>query len=116
MNNIQVWHNPRCTKSREVIKILEDSEYNFDTIKYLDKTLTTQEMTDTLKALNISARELMRTTESIYKDLNLKSENDETKLIEALVQYPKLIQRPIVFQNKKAIIGRPSSLVLEWLA
>ncbi len=65
--------------------------------------------------LGISARELMRVTEAIYKELNLKEETDENKLIEAMANNPKLIQRPILFKNTKAIIGRPASVIAEFL-
>ena len=115
MSDIQIWHNPRCSKSREAVKILEELGVEVQIIKYLDKKLDTSEIKDTLKMLGIGARELMRTTENIYKELDLKNEDNEEKLISALAENPKLIQRPILFKNSKAIIARPSSLIAEWI-
>ncbi|MDQ7060431.1 MAG: arsenate reductase (glutaredoxin) [Sulfurimonas sp.] len=115
MQTISIWHNPRCTKSREGVKIVEDSEYESNVIKYLDKEISVVEMKNILQSLGMTARELMRTTEAVYKELKLKEEMDEDKLIEALVSNPKLIQRPIIIKGDKAIIGRPASSILEFL-
>ena len=114
-NNVKVWHNPRCGKSREAVKTLEELHIDAEVIKYLDTSLDVNKIKSILKMLGISARELMRTTEAIYKELNLKNEEDEEKLIEAMVQNPKLIQRPIVIKGSKAIIARPASLIADFL-
>lgn len=115
MNEIKVWHNPRCAKSREALSIIEENGLECDVVKYLDSTPDANEIRNTLKLLNLSARELMRTKEAVYKELNLKEETDEDKLIEAMAQNPKLIERPVLFKGDKAIIGRPSSVIVEFL-
>lgn len=116
MSDVKIWHNPRCSKSREAVKILKEAGIDTEVIKYLENTPDINELKDTLKMLGISPRELMRTKEDVYKALNLKEENDEEKLIQAMVENPKLIERPILFKKGKAIIGRPSSLILPWLS
>jgi len=115
MQAIKIWHNPRCTKSREAVNIVEQSGCESEVIKYLEMLPSISELTEVLKMLDLSPRELMRTTEDIYKELNLKVEGDDKKLIEAMVNNPKLIQRPILFKGTKAIIGRPSSIIEEFL-
>lgn len=113
MSAYKIWHNPRCSKSRQALAILEENGIEVDIYKYLDEIQTVSAIKDVLKKLGISARELMRTTEDDYKTLNLKDEKDEEKLIEAMVNYPKLIQRAIVIKGDKAVLGRPPEKVLE---
>ena len=84
-------------------------------VKYLDTPPSKEELKAMLNMLGISARELMRTKEEIYKTLGLKEENDEEKLIEAMAQNPKLIERPIVIKDGKAAIGRPIENIIELL-
>ncbi len=115
MSTITIWHNPKCSKSREGLELLQESGSNFKTLKYLDSPITTSQIQELLKQLGISARALMRTKEEVYKELDLAHESDESKLIEAMVQYPRLIERPIVISGNRAIIGRPSSLIVEFL-
>ncbi|MDF1874243.1 arsenate reductase (glutaredoxin) [Sulfurimonas sp. SAG-AH-194-I05] len=115
MQNIKIWHNPRCTKSREAVKEVEASDCEVTIIKYLEDLPSVATLKETLHMLQLAPRELMRTTEDIYKELNLKNEMNDEKLIEAMVAHPKLIQRPILFKNDKAIIGRPSSVIEDFL-
>jgi arsenate reductase len=115
MANITIWHNPRCSKSRNAVTLLEEKGIEADVVKYLDTPPTKEELVALLKMLGISARELMRTKEAIYKELNLKEETDEEKLIEAMVENPKLIERPIVIKDGKAAIGRPIENIIELL-
>lgn len=115
MKEISIWHNPRCSKSREALKIAQESEYETTIVKYLDTKPTKDEIKKILSMLGLSARELMRTKEAIYKELNLKEEQDEDKLVDAMSKYQKLIERPIVIKGNKAIIGRPSSIIFEFL-
>jgi len=110
--SIKIWHNPRCSKSREALKILE-SHGGAEVFKYLDEEITKEDIKELLGMLGVSAREIMRTKEDIYKELNLKDESDEEKLIEAMVENHKLIERPIVIKDNKAVIGRPPSKVLD---
>ncbi|MDH5463990.1 MAG: arsenate reductase (glutaredoxin) [Thiovulaceae bacterium] len=110
---VTVWHNPRCTKSRNALTLLEEQDKEFEVYKYLDDMPSVDEIKAVLNKLGISARELMRTTEDIYKELGLKDETNEDKLIEAMSQHGKLIQRPIIIKDGKAVIGRPTEKVLE---
>ncbi len=116
MENLTIWHNPKCSKSRVAMEIIKSSGSECRVVEYLKDTPTKDEIKQALKLLNISARELMRTGEEVYKELNLDAQIDEEKLIEAMYQNPILIQRPIIFKNGKAIIGRPTSLVEEFIA
>lgn len=115
MSKITLWHNPRCSKSRAAVTLLEDRGVEVNIIRYLDTPPSKEMLKDVLKMLGISARELMRTKEDIYKTLNLKDEFVEEKLIEAMVANPRLIERPIVIKDAKAAIGRPIENIIEIL-
>jgi arsenate reductase len=116
MANVTIWHNPRCSKSRDSFNLLEEKGIDAEVIKYLDTPPTKEELTEVLKMLGIAPRELMRTKEEIYKTLNLAEEQDDEKLIEAMVENPKLIERPIVIKDGKAVIGRPLEKVVELIS
>jgi len=104
---IEIWHNPRCSKSRDSLKVVEESGEEVKVFKYLDETVSIEDIKAVLLKLKIPAQELLRTKEEIYKELNLKDVNDETKIIDAMSRYPKLIERPIIIKNGMAVIGRP---------
>lgn len=107
MEKITIWHNPRCSKSRDALSYLEDKEVDLNIVKYLDETPTKEQLQQTLKLLDISPRELIRTKESLYKELDLENVNDDEKLIIAMVENPKLIERPVIINGNKAVIARP---------
>ncbi len=114
MTDITIYHNPRCSKSRETLALLEKEQLKIRVIKYLETppdSATLQQIIDLLGFA--SARQLMRTKEKIYKELALQDEKDEATLLRAMVENPKLIERPIVLANGKAAIGRPPESVLE---
>jgi len=115
MSKIKIWHNPRCSKSRNALALLEEKGVDVEVVKYLDTPPSKVELVQMLKMLGISARELMRTKEEIYKELNLNNETDEDKLIAAMLANPKLIERPIVIKDAKAAIGRPMENIIELL-
>lgn len=115
MSNVTIWHNPRCSKSRNAVALLEEQGVEAEVVKYLDTPPSKEELVEMLAMLGLSARELMRTKEAIYKELNLKEETDEEKLIEAMAANPKLIERPIVIKEGKAAIGRPIENIVELL-
>ena len=115
MSKVTLWHNPRCSKSRAAAVLLDEKGVEAEVVKYLDTPPTKEELKKMLKMLGISAREMMRTKEDIYKELDLKNENDEEKLIEAMVENPKLIERPIVIKDGRAAIGRPIENIIELL-
>jgi len=104
---IKIYHNPRCRKSREGLQILEDSGKEFKIIKYLDEIPTEKELSYIIKLLNINPIDLVRKNESIWKDNYNNKELTDNEIIKAMIKNPKLIERPIVINNKKAIVGRP---------
>ncbi|CAC9543217.1 Uncharacterized protein YfgD, not an arsenate reductase [uncultured Gammaproteobacteria bacterium] len=112
MNTI-IYHNPRCTKSRLTLGILEEKGIDFEVIKYLEVPPTADELKALLVELKLDARALMRTFEAPYKDNNLDDESlSEDDLIQAMIANPILIERPIVKTSKGAAIGRPPENIL----
>ena len=109
----QIWHNPRCSKSREALKLLQEQDKEIEIFKYLDEELDEAMIKALLLKLDIDAIDLMRTKEDIFKELKLAQVGDEGVLIRAMVRFPKLIERPIIITDTKAIIGRPPTLVLD---
>jgi len=104
----QLYHNPRCSKSRAALALLKEKNINFETVLYLENPPTTDEIKRVLSVLNFaSARQLMRTGEAVYKELGLANIDDEQALILAMIANPKLIERPILVGDKRAAIGRP---------
>ncbi|VAW56072.1 Uncharacterized protein YfgD, not an arsenate reductase [hydrothermal vent metagenome] len=113
---IKILHNPKCTKSRLTVKLLAEKGIQTNIVEYLKTPLVKQELEEILQMLNLEPRQLMRTHESEYKDNALDNETlSRDQLIDAMVKYPKLIERPIVINNGKAAIGRPPENVLEIL-
>lgn len=104
---IKIYHNPRCSKSRQGVAILEESNVEFETIKYLDQTLTKDELVEIISLLEIKPIELVRKNEKIWKESFKSKELTDDEIINAMIENPKLIERPIVVNNKKAVIGRP---------
>lgn len=111
--SVKIYHNPRCGKSRDTLKLLESKGIAPDVVEYLKTPPTAAELRDILGKLGIKPRDLMRTKEPEYKDNGLgdPSLSDEA-LIEAMVRIPKLIERPIVLKDGKAAVGRPPEAVL----
>jgi len=110
---IAIYHNPRCSKSRETLNILESENVDFKIIKYLDEELSAKELSKIIKLLNIKPIELVRKNESLWKDNFKNSTFTDKELIDIMVKNPKLIERPIVINGNKAVIGRPPQLVLD---
>ncbi|WP_047415306.1 arsenate reductase (glutaredoxin) [Cellulophaga sp. Hel_I_12] len=108
---IKIYHNPRCGKSREGLAILEASGKEFEVIKYLDQPLSKKELQEILKLLKIPALSLIRKNEAIWKQHYKGQTLTEDELIQAFITHPKLIERPIVINNNKAIIGRPPEAI-----
>ncbi|WP_417605282.1 arsenate reductase (glutaredoxin) [Oceanimonas baumannii] len=114
--NLFIYHNPRCSKSRETLALLEQQGLEPEIIKYLDTPPDAEQIKVLLNQLGMSsARELMRTKEELYKTLELAGVTDEDALIAAMTANPKLIERPIVVCNGKAALGRPPEQVLDIL-
>ena len=114
MNQPTIWHNPRCSKSRETLALLEDQGFTPAIVKYLESTPTADEIRDTLTLLGITATDLIRKGESLYKDLGLANAS-EADLVKAMATHPILIERPVVFHNGKVSLGRPPKSVLSIL-
>jgi arsenate reductase (glutaredoxin) len=114
MADLILYHNPRCSKSREALKILEDNDQDFSIFLYLNEDLNHIDLASLLDRLGIPARELLRKNEDDYKSNNLKNiELGNTELIEFMIQFPKIIERPILDNGIKAIIGRPPEKILD---
>ncbi len=114
MNKITMYHNPRCSKSRATLALLEERGIEPEVILYLEATPDTETLAGIIRKLDITPRDLLRKGESAYRDLNLASEDiTDAELIEAMVREPILIERPIVVCGEKAVIGRPPEKVLD---
>ncbi|MDP2635381.1 MULTISPECIES: arsenate reductase (glutaredoxin) [unclassified Pseudoalteromonas] len=113
---VTIYHNPRCSKSRETLALLEKNSIEPEIIEYLKNPLNTEQISTLVKLLELdSARDMMRTKEDLYKTLALKAQTNEEELIKAMAENPKLIERPIVINGNKAAIGRPPENVLSVL-
>ncbi|ATC94208.1 arsenate reductase (glutaredoxin) [Pseudoalteromonas tunicata] len=111
--SIKIYHNPRCSKSRETLSLLGEHQIQAEIIEYLATPPSIETLKTIIAQLGYdSARQLMRTKEDLYKELGLKDESNEEALIAAMHQYPKLIERPIVVHGEKAAVGRPPESVL----
>lgn len=110
---LKIYHNPRCSKSRQTLALLQENGHQPEIVEYLTDLPSEAEIKELLKMLGMSsAHELMRKGEQVYKDLGLKTVDDESELIRAMAENPKLIERPIVIKGVKAAIGRPPESVL----
>ncbi|MDO6513389.1 arsenate reductase (glutaredoxin) [Neptuniibacter sp. 2_MG-2023] len=116
MSEVIIYHNPRCSKSRQTLALLEEQGVQPDIRKYLDDAPSADELKLVLKQLGISARELLRTKEPEFKEQGLDDTalSDE-QIIKVMTEVPKLIERPIVINGDKARIGRPPESVLDIL-
>jgi arsenate reductase len=113
---ITLYHNPRCSKSRQALALLQEKGIELDVRLYLENPPTATELKALLGKLGVGARALLRTGEEIYKELNLNDERlSEAALIKAMVNNPKLIERPIAIKGNKALIGRPPENLLALL-
>jgi arsenate reductase len=116
MPNVIIYHNPKCTKSRQTLALIEEAGIKPKVIEYLRNPPTVNELAAILKKLKITVRELMRKNESVYKELDLADESlSERILLKAMVEHPILIERPIVINGNKACLGRSPENVLEIL-
>ncbi|HIG07681.1 MAG: arsenate reductase (glutaredoxin) [Methylococcales bacterium] len=110
---VTIYHNPRCSKSRQTLQLLQDQGIEPEIIKYLETPLNAEEISSILTKLAIEPRALLRKSEPDYKSAGLNDTSlDSEALIRAMAEYPKLIERPIVLANNKAAIGRPPENVL----
>ena len=109
-----IYHNPRCTKSRQTLALLEKNNIPINIIDYISQPPDVDTLRFLVKQLGLSPRDLLRKNEVLYKELGLKNEGlTDTVLIQAMSQHPKLIERPIVVYSDKAKLGRPPEAVME---
>lgn len=113
---LTIYHNPRCSKSRQTLALIEEAGAEHDIVRYLEDTLSADDIKTLLSKLGFdSARQLMRRGEAAYKEQGLAKIDDEEALIAAMVAEPKLIERPIVVKGGKAVLGRPPENVNDLL-
>ncbi|MGB0933876.1 MAG: arsenate reductase (glutaredoxin) [Lishizhenia sp.] len=112
---MKIYHNPRCSKSRQTLEIINKHNVDLEIVEYLKESVTEQELKSLIEKLGIPAEQLVRKGESAYKE-NFKGKVlSEQEWIKVMIQYPKLIERPIVVSNNKAVLGRPPENVFELL-
>lgn len=113
MADTVIYHNPRCSKSRQALQLLQARGVEPEVVLYLEQRLDAKALRGLLTKLGISARELLRTKEPAYRELGLADSSlDETALIDAMCRHPQLIERPIVVRGDRAVVGRPPENVL----
>ena len=110
---ITIYHNPRCSKSREGLLLLENSGKEFNKVLYIENELSVKELTGIVKKLNIPPIELVRKNETLWKENYKDKTLSDSEIIRIMVENPKLIERPIVVNGNQAVIGRPSSKICE---
>ena len=107
MTTVTIWHNPRCSKSRAALAILEENGVTITEVRYLETPPSKSDIIATLAALAMEAKDIVRKGESVYKSLNLSAESTNEEILNALVDNPILIERPIIISGGRAVIGRP---------
>lgn len=116
-NKVRIFHNPRCSKSRQTMEILNSNNVDISVVEYLKTPPTSEELDKILKMLSLEPRDLMRKNENAYKENGLDNPDlSREQLIQAMVDNPILIERPIVISGKTAVIGRPPEKVLDILS
>lgn len=116
MTDLTLYHNPRCSKSRAALELLEARGLTPNIVRYLETPPSVEQLRDLLRKLGLSARQLLRSGEEEYKALNLADVSlSEAHLLSAMAAHPKLIERPILIAGARAVIGRPSEKLLELL-
>ncbi len=115
--SVKIYHNPRCSKSRQTLQILQERGIEPEVVKYLETPPTEEELREIIRMLGLSsARDLMRKKEKEYRELGLDDPaKTEDELIRAMVEHPRLIERPVVIRDGKAALGRPPEKVIDIL-
>jgi arsenate reductase len=115
MTEVTLYHNPRCSKSREALRLLEEHGIKTRIVRYLETPPTQEDLQRLGNALKTRAQEMIRPNETEFADAGLSSESGDDEIFAAIARYPKLLQRPIAVQGDRAVIGRPPERVLEIL-
>jgi len=111
---ITIWHNPRCSKSRQTLAMVE-AKGEVTVRRYLEDAPSLQELTEVQALLGVPVIDMMRPKEALFKEMGLSKSDDDTTLLAAMAENPKLIERPIVLAKGKAALGRPPEAVLDIL-
>lgn len=111
---MKIYHNPRCQKSRQALQILKDKNQTPEIVEYLKEPPSKKELRNILKLLDLQAIDLVRKSEQIFKEQYKGKELSNEEWIDAMISSPKLIERPIIIDGNKAVIGRPPERVLEF--
>jgi arsenate reductase len=115
-HNITVYEKPTCTKCRELDKLLRESGVSYNKVNYYIEPLSKKKLTELIRKMEISSRDLLRTSEPVYRELGLaKGEFTDAEIISLMVENPDLIQRPIVERGDRAVLGRPTERVKQLL-
>lgn len=116
MEKVTVYEKPTCSTCRNLDKILRESGIDYDKVNYYVEPLSEKKIHELLKKMELSARDILRTKEAIYKELGLASSNhSDNEIVKLMVKHPELLQRPIVEKGARAILGRPIENVLPFL-
>ena len=110
---MKIYHNPRCTKSRQTLALLQENGVELEVVEYLKDLFTTENLSELIGFLGIEPLALVRKNESVWKEQFKGKELSDKEVIKAMVENPKLIERPIVVKQKKAVLGRPPENVLK---
>ena len=113
MTHPTIWHNPRCSKSRQTLQLLKDNGFDPVIVDYVNKAPSKAEIKSVLELLNITPVDLIRTNDTRFKEAGLSKTDPAETLINAMVAQPILIERPVVLHNGKAALGRPPESVLD---
>lgn len=113
--NVTIYHNPRCTKSRQTLALLTEQGVEPDVVEYLQTPLSATALKKLVKALGIEAKDLLRRKEALFKEICPEGNPSNTQAIQLMAEHPKLMERPVVVVGDKAAIGRPPENVLELL-
>ncbi|WP_306251948.1 arsenate reductase (glutaredoxin) [Parvularcula sp. IMCC14364] len=108
---MEIWHNPRCSKSRQALALVEQNTADFEVVEYLKIPITQKRLKEVAQKLDMLPRDMMRRNEALYKELNL-AEASDAALFKAMSDNPILIERPIIIRGSNAVIGRPPENVL----
>lgn len=112
---MKIYHNPRCSKSRQTLQLIKDSGQEIEIVEYLISPPTFDELKSVIAYLGITPEQLLRKNEAIFKEQFKGKSLSEDEWIQAMIDYPKLMERPIVVEGKKAVLGRPPEKVLSLL-
>lgn len=115
MNNLIVLHNSRCMKSRNALKVLEEQNIPYSIVPYLEGTLDINDLKDLLSKLRLNPSDIVRKTDALYKEYYKGKDFSNVEWLEILVNNPKLIERPILFNDKDAVLGRPIENVITFI-